>query len=92
MTTPLSPHTPCIFVGESIHDNWSGVDCSVKVMGVDGGKIVAKLALPSSTAYSLLESMQYCLRYGMDQLEIIPMTRGSITSAAVPATVVPVEG
>ena len=70
-----------------------GVDWSVRVVGADGGKMVVKLSLPSSTAYSLLESMQYRLRYGMDRLEIVPITRGgSIASAAALAPGVPVEG
>ena len=69
-----------------------GVDWKVKVVGSDGGKVVAKLALPSASAYSLILSMEYRLRYGMDRLEIVPTTRTSIASAVVRDPVVRVDG
>ena len=69
-----------------------GVAWKVKVVGSDGGKVVVKLALPSASAYSLVESMEYRLRYGMDKLEIVPTTRSSIASAMVPGPRAGVDG
>ena len=69
-----------------------GVDWKVRVVGSDGGKVVAKLALPSASAYSLILSMDYRLRYGMDRVEIVPMTRTSVASTVVLDPVVGVDG
>ena len=64
----------------------------VQVVGADGGKVVAKLALPSASAYSLVSSMEYRLRYGMDRLEIVPTTGVSVSSVVAPGPGVPKDG
>ena len=54
---------------------------SAKIVGAVGGRLVVKIALPTASAYSLIESMRFRMRYGMDRLEITPMTKASILSS-----------
>ena len=69
-----------------------GVKWKVQVVGSDGGRVVVKLALPSASAYSLIDSMEYRLMYGMDRLEIVPTTRVSVLSAAASGAGVGTDG